>query len=146
MRQAARAVIIHQNKLLVIKRNKFGKEYYILPGGGVQAGETPEQALMRELAEETGVNISTGRPVFVEEAGAPYGTQYIYLCEYAGGEPRLSPDSEEAKIHALGQNLYIPEWLPLEKLEQATFVSPELKLAIIRAIRSNFPAQPERIG
>ena len=32
--------------------------------------------------------------------------QYVYLCEYVGGEPALNPESDEYAINAMGQNLY----------------------------------------
>jgi 8-oxo-dGTP diphosphatase len=54
----ARAVIIHQDRVLVIKRTKPEQEaYWVFPGGGVDDGETPEQAVQRECHEELGVDI-----------------------------------------------------------------------------------------
>jgi ADP-ribose pyrophosphatase YjhB (NUDIX family) len=61
MRQASRAIIINDDKLLVTKRNKFGSEYYILVGGGVEIGESLEQAMYRELQEESGVEVANPR-------------------------------------------------------------------------------------
>lgn len=74
-----------------------------------------------------------------------YGTQYVYVCEYVSGEPQLAVDSEEAKISALGQNTYHPEWLPLEKLsdDAVQFVSPGLRARIMKAVREGWPEQPE---
>lgn len=146
MRKAVRAIVIKDNQLLVIKRNKFGKEYYTLPGGGIDPGETAEQALLRELREETNVTVDGLRPVFVEEAGNPFGTQYIFLCDYIDGEPVLSPDSEEAKIHALGFNLYTPEWLPLSHLTKVQFMSPKLRDAIVRSLLEGFPLQVQPVA
>lgn len=142
MRTAARAIIIKDNALLVTHRNKFGMEYDILVGGGVDLGETPEQALYRELREETGVRVANPRLVFIEYAGQPYGTQHIFLCDYVDGEPALSPDSDEYKISALGQNLYQPLWRPLTDLPTMTFRSERLKQAILNGIANGFPAQP----
>ena len=42
------------------------------------------------------------RLVFVENAGDIYGMQYIYLCEYVGGEPALNPESDEYAIKCHG--------------------------------------------
>ena len=108
-RQAVRAIVIKDNQLLVMHRNKFGTEYETLPGGGVELDESPVDALVRELAEETSVSVGDKRLVFIEEAGAPYGTQLVYLCQYVSGEPKLADDSEEALINKLGQNLYEPK-------------------------------------
>ncbi|HVU59217.1 MAG TPA: NUDIX hydrolase [Candidatus Saccharimonadales bacterium] len=143
MKKAVRAIVFKDNQLLVIQRNKFGKKYCTLPGGGVEMGETIDQALRREMAEETGLQLGNARLVFTEAAGEPYGTQYVYLVDYAGGEPALAPDSDEASINALGQNIYQPAWLPLDQLPAAPFVSERLKQAILRGIKAGFPAGTE---
>lgn len=145
MRKAVRAIVFKDNQLLVIKRNKFGTVYYTLPGGGIGVGESAEQALRRELEEETGIKISSVRPVFMEAAGEPFGTQYVYLCDYLGGDPVLSPDSIEAKINELGKNLYEPVWLSIEELSGTSFMSPNLKQAIVASIKGGFPEQPHEI-
>lgn len=142
MRSASRAIIIHDDALLVTHRNKFGKEYDVLIGGGVNMGETLEQALVRELAEEGGVKVTNLRLVFIEQAGDPYGTQYIFLCDYAGGEPQLSPDSEEYQISQMGQNTYEPVWRPLADLPEVEFRSERLKRAILNGVANGFPSEP----
>ena len=139
MRRAARAIVFKDNQLLVIKRNKFGKEYFTLPGGGVDLGEVPEQTVRREIYEETSVQLGSIRLVFQEEAGDPYGTQYIYLADYAAGEPALSPKAEEAFINELGQNMHEPMWLPIDKLASTPFVSEGLKHAILEGLKHGFP-------
>ncbi|MBP9852681.1 MAG: 8-oxo-dGTP diphosphatase [Patescibacteria group bacterium] len=146
MRDAVRAIIFKDNNLLVMKRNKFGKEYYTLIGGGVDAGETIEQALVREVREETGISIGQYRKVFVEDAGDMYGMQHVFWCEYLGGEPALSPDAEESKISAMGQNTYTPMWLPLDELERSFFVSSSLKEAILAACANGFPEEVQQLN
>jgi ADP-ribose pyrophosphatase YjhB (NUDIX family) len=142
MRQASRAIIINDDKLLVTKRNKFGSEYYILVGGGVEIGESLEQAMYRELQEESGVEVANPRLVFTEDAGDMYGLQHIFLCEYVSGEPALHPDSIEAKISAQGQNTYTPMWLPLSEVATVPFRSDKLRRAILDGLKFGFPDQP----
>ena len=141
MRKAVRAIILKDDKLLVMHRNKFGKEYETLPGGNIELGETPEQALLRELVEETSVEVSPKQLVFIEHAGDPYGTQYIYLCEYISGEPQLAPDSEEAHINKLGQNLYEPKWVSVTDLPDLPFLSEKLKDLLLQAVKTEFPTE-----
>ena len=141
MRHAVRAIVLRDNELLVMKRDKFGARYYTLPGGGVKWGEPARHALLREMREETGLKLGAGRLVFVENSGPVYGTQYVYLVDYLGGEPRLDPGSDEAKVDALGKNRYHPEWLPVEKLAGVTFVSPRLQQALLTALRTSFPVR-----
>lgn len=145
MKHAVRAIVLKDSNLLVMHRNKFGKEYDTLVGGGVDMGESVEQALYRELAEETGIQIANPRLVYIEEAGAPYGTQHVFLCDYVGGEPALNPQSDEAQINKLGANLYIPRWLPLSELPNAPFVSEKLKQTLLDALKNGFPSQPQTL-
>jgi ADP-ribose pyrophosphatase YjhB (NUDIX family) len=143
MRKASRAIIIKDDRLLVTKRNKFGHEYYILVGGGIDTGETELEALYRELHEESGVEIAPNpRKVFIENSGFMYGVQNVYLCEYVSGEPQLHPDSTEAKISRMGKNTYEPMWLPLGELEGAAFRTERLKRAILDGVKNGWPAEP----
>ena len=63
MRKSARAIIITKDhKLLLMKRTKPDGVYYVTIGGGIEDGETSEQALLRELKEESGSIVD--KPVF----------------------------------------------------------------------------------
>ena len=143
MKQAVRAIIIHDNNILVMKRNKFGKEYYTLIGGHVEMGESHEVALLREIHEETMVHVAHPRLVFVEHAGPVYGTQYVFLCKYISGVPVLHPQADEVHINKLGQNTYNPMWLPLSRLAEVPFLSENLKHKIMHALKTDFPSEPE---
>lgn len=141
-RQAVRAIVIKDEQLLVMHRNKFGTEYETLPGGNVEVGELPEAAVIRELREETSIVIGDKRLVFVEEAGDPFGTQFVYLCQYISGEPMLAPDSEEAYINKMGQNLYDPKWVMIADLPNLPFLSEKLRDAVLESIKNGFPEEP----
>jgi ADP-ribose pyrophosphatase YjhB (NUDIX family) len=49
----AAAVVLDGDRVLVMKRHKQGRDYAVLPGGGVEPGETDTEAVLRELHEET---------------------------------------------------------------------------------------------
>lgn len=144
MRQAVRAIVVKDDSLLVMHRNKFGSEYYTLVGGGVEMGEDLESALYRELSEETGITVADPRLVFMEEAGKIFGTQFVYVCTYVQGQVGLSIDSDEAKINQMGQNIYEPMWLPIADLADVPFVSSELKARLVRGLRDSWPVRAER--
>lgn len=145
MKQAIRAVVTNNNKMLVMKRNKFGKEYYTLIGGAVEIGEDTETALRRELMEETTMKVGQVKLVFVEEAQPPYGTQFVYWCEYQGGDPVLDPTTIEAEINKSGKNTYEPMWLPIAELPNVNFVSKSLKEALIYSFQHGFPNEPMQL-
>jgi 8-oxo-dGTP diphosphatase len=67
------ALIYWHNRVLLCRQEKPGKEYWLLPGGGVEAGETLENALRRELSEELGLHddLVFEGPIAVAESIAP---------------------------------------------------------------------------
>lgn len=142
MLKAARAIVIKDNSILVMKREKFGSTYYTLIGGHVEMGESVEKALLREIHEETMVRVSNPVLTFIESTEAPYGTQYVYVCEYVSGVPMLHPDSDESEINKGGVNMYIPMWVKINKLPSLPFRSEKLKEEILNGIKSGFPKIP----
>ena len=48
------AIVVRDGKILMERVFYFGREFYTVPGGGIEEGETPEQAALRELKEECG--------------------------------------------------------------------------------------------
>ena len=147
MTPAARAIVLRQEDILVIKRIKKGRKYMVTPGGRIEPEEKPEEALLRELAEETTVEVANPRLVFIEEPNDKrWGTQYIYLCDYVAGEPQLHPDSEELVIQAQGGGSYDPVWFPLKNLpdKEYPFLSQRLGEEIIQAAAKGFPGQPKK--
>lgn len=142
--KSVRAIIINQDRLLVMYRNKFGDEYYTLIGGSVEPNESLEMALMREVREETGLQLHSCKLTFIEKPNKPFNEQYIYLCDYSGGEVYLPSNSIEAKLSKLG-NIYKPQWMSLSELKHQPFVSSKLKYAILDAVQNGFPSQPKEI-
>jgi 8-oxo-dGTP diphosphatase len=141
-RKAVRAIVRRGDKLLVMQRDKFGSRYYTLVGGGIKVDEEPPEALAREIMEETSMKLTKSTPAFKEHAGDPYGAQYVFVCEVEGDEPKLAPDSEEAQINELGQNIHTPIWVSIDEFKELPFRSERLKQAILDGIANGFPAKP----
>ncbi len=72
------AVLRWHGQILLIRHEKRGREHWLLPGGGVHAGETLTQALQRALAEETGI-VRGGVELPVEGPGAIF----VFICTEA---------------------------------------------------------------
>jgi ADP-ribose pyrophosphatase YjhB (NUDIX family) len=146
MTKAARAIIIENGNILVMHRNKQGSEYFTLVGGKVDDNETIEQGLVREIQEETGLQIVSARLVFYEPHPEPYNVQYIFLCQVAPhSEVAIQKTSEEALLNKLGFDTHTPYWIPLKAFDRLAFRTPQLHKAIIDSIMRGFPSQPVRL-
>jgi ADP-ribose pyrophosphatase YjhB (NUDIX family) len=143
MGKASRAIILRGEDILVMYRHKEGAEYYTLVGGRLKEGETAEQGLIREVKEETGLDISAARLVFIEKHPEPYNEQYIYLCEASNhDEVAIQSTSEEAMLNKLKFNTHEPLWTHINLFSRLHFRTPQLQTAITKAIAEGFPSEP----
>lgn len=88
-------------RLLLIKRgHEPGKGLWSLPGGRVEAGETDEQAVIREVREETGLTVAVERLVGAARRAAPGGSVFDirdYAATVTGGALAAGDDAEDAR-------------------------------------------------
>ncbi len=100
------AILRRGDEVLLIHRHKNGEEYWVLPGGGVEDEETNEEALIREVMEETSMEISSF--VLLGEHDRDDGGEHIFFEVIAGGDPILGgPENENMDEN----NIYILEWV-----------------------------------
>lgn len=106
------AVVVHEGRVLLIRRGKqplLGR--WVVPGGTLELGETLEEALVREVAEETGLEV---RPLAFltafdriqrdEDGRVLYHYVILdYLCERLSGEPRANSDALDARFASPGE-------------------------------------------
>lgn len=86
--------------LLIQRRNEPGAGLWSLPGGRVKPGETGEQAMVREVAEETGLRVLAGRLLGEVERPGPAGTVFVigdYLAVVTGGTLAAGDDAADAR-------------------------------------------------
>lgn len=74
------------DEILLVEHRKGDRRYWLLPGGGVERGETLLEAAHREMLEETGLDVVVGRLLLVCEAIAPGGRHVVNLV-FAGNHP-----------------------------------------------------------
>ena len=88
-------------KLLLIRRaNEPGRGRWSVPGGRVQTGETDHDAVVREVAEETGLAVQVTRLAGAVQRCAPGGAVFDihdYVCLATGGTLRAGDDADDAR-------------------------------------------------
>lgn len=133
MRVRSGVLIVQQGKVALIARVRDGQRYFVVPGGGVEHGESLEQAAVREALEELGVHVALGAlAITVERAERP---QHYFLATIVGGTfgagsgPEFGPNVPPAK------GTYRAVWLPLAALPRSD-VRPRLVAAALPTILS----------
>ena len=103
---AVGVIVIRDNKVLLVKRKQPpGEGLWAIPGGRVELGETLQEAIEREVKEETGVTIRAGHPVYTfeiierDDAGCIRFHYVIVdlLADHVTGEPNPGDDACEAR-------------------------------------------------
>ncbi len=100
------AVVVHDGRVLLIRRGKEPlRGRWLPPGGTVEWGETLEDALVREVQEETGLTVRPREVVGVldrihrEERDVLYHFVIVdYLCDWVSGTLHAGSDAEEAAL------------------------------------------------
>lgn len=128
----------------MIVRQKNGEHYFVLPGGHLEDLETPEWAVVREVKEETGLEVAVAKLLYAgtDKLG---NSVNIYLCNYQGGEPALPPESIEAEIDAKTGQVHHPAWFAPEELLGQTVYPDGLLQQLEVDILNQFADNPKEI-
>ena len=109
--QGSRAIVLHENNTLLVKN--IGLNYWSLPGGKIDRGETPEACLFRELGEELSISVSNVRFKLGEYFSTREGnrdTIHIYVVDLTSPTFRKQWELDDAR------------WFPLSALPES--ISP----------------------
>lgn len=94
---AAAAILDGDGRLLLIKEN-YDRRRWGFPGGAVEGGETPVQAVVGEVREETGADVSVGELVGTYGLADSSLSGYVFRCTIVAGTPAVPPTDEIAEI------------------------------------------------
>ncbi|MBM3163574.1 MAG: NUDIX domain-containing protein [Chlorobi bacterium] len=136
------AICVHDDRVLLVEHKSFAPEdpalpdrYWILPGGGVEHGETLDEALAREMKEETGFDCRVGPLLFIKELLYPFpgsgepGSRHHsvslgFSCSVTGGELITGKDPEYGDDQ---QMIIQVRWIPFRELHEFELYPPFLK-------------------
>lgn len=110
------AVIVNNERVLAAKRRPGGSlpHMWEFPGGKIEDGESPREALAREIGEELLVDVRVGEEIVSTTHDYEFGvvTLTTYYCELRSGTPRLT---EHAALRWLAPDeLLSVEWAPAD--------------------------------
>ena len=111
-RVRATAFVVKNNSVLMIHRFSKGEEFYVLPGGSIEDGESIEEATLRELKEETNLEGKIIKEVF--DYTDEISRNRLFLIEVKDGELKINDNAPEIKLQN-EQNKYFPEWIPVNE-------------------------------
>jgi len=135
-RPAAYGIIIQERKILMVPQ----WDGYDLPGGGVDIEEFSEDAVVREVKEETGLDVVVDALVatresfftFRKKGKHTHSIAFYYTVHVVGGEL-----SEEGFVGGEKEYMHLAEWVPLEKFPQLKIYSSiDIKPIVAEVIKS----------
>lgn len=110
-------ILIENNEILLVKQKLSDKRNWSLPGGRLERGETLSQGLIREMKEETGLDVEIVRMLYVCDVASSSNTilHITFLIKRVGGEIELpSNEFDENPIHDV-------KFVPVSELAQYGF-------------------------
>ncbi len=103
-RAGAYGILVHDGRIACAQIG-YTKFTYDLPGGAIDPGETPEQALKREFVEETGLDVKVGKLVtelnhyFIHDDGTPYNNHCrFYEAELVRERPKAKTEDDHELV------------------------------------------------
>lgn len=98
--------------------------------------------MVRELVEETSVEVRMGKLIY-HHVYDNNTEQFVYLCDYVSGEPKLHEDSPETQELLKVNEIFDPRWVDVKELKNSLALPLEMRDLLIEDIENNFKTQRE---
>jgi 8-oxo-dGTP diphosphatase len=112
-------ICVENDRILLLRLQNFGAagHFWLPPGGGVQFGETLEDALCREFAEETGLQIAIERFICANQVIKPplHAVEFFFSVKIISGSLQIGTDPE---LPSDKQKIDRVEWLTWDQIRQ----------------------------
>lgn len=132
-------VILQDGKVLLVRHTKGDRTYWLLPGGGVEYGESLADALRREVHEETGLEVEVGALLFANDTIPPDRSRHVvnlyFLADIVGGALKVGDEP----------NLAEARFVSMEELVFLEFY-PDIRRELRAAIEAGLPDRATYLG
>ena len=122
----SRVVILKDGKeVLMLRQHQDGKDIWLVHGGAIETGENSAEAAVREVKEETGLDVAIERLIWhVEEVSEKRGQRFVnfFLARIVGGELELGGDPERSVD---GQVMREIKFVSKEEMQNLSVLYPE---------------------
>lgn len=117
-------VLDKDNRILMVKQHHEDKDIWMVPGGGIEEGESSMAAAIREMNEETGMEVEIGRMIWHTEEVSNRGQRFVnfFLGRLKGGHLHLGADPEFDSEH---QVLREVKFMSREEIQEVEHLYPE---------------------
>ena len=115
-RDRSQSMVIRGNRILLVEHQLFGRDFFNLPGGGIEENETPEQAALRELEEECQVKGTLVRPLTVEYKPDLESRVFTFLVEIP--EDAVANAGIDPELPANEQSIIGVKWMRLDEIAE----------------------------
>lgn len=125
VRISAKALVIRNGRMLAVKLRDRDGVFYIMPGGGQNAGELLPATAEREVAEETGIAVKAQEAVFVIEGAEgekDHRVDIVFRCEYLG----TADADRQTDCNQIGY-----EWLDIGTLNRTPLYPSKLRRPVM---------------
>ncbi len=136
MRNRSGIILIENNELALIERHRNGLHYFAFPGGGIDEGESPEQAAVREAEEELGVVVEIQQKAV--EVFINGNTQHYFLVSRISGDFGTGTGEEFGEYNP-AHGTYLPLWISIENVLSKNVLPRELAELVVRCTQEGWP-------
>lgn len=116
------AIIIKDEKLVSMYREREGRVYYTFPGGGAEEGESEQECVVREVFEEFGIIVTPIKKVYSYES--KISIEYYYLCKWEDGKFGTGQGEEYDANQPYG--VYKPVMIDISNIINLPLMPPEV--------------------